>query len=104
MTLRAALAPDQAAFVRQSVRVARVAELLDCADSDVRRLIDRGELEAHGIGKRGVRVYLDSVGDYQARRRRRARKPLEVRPKPRTAARSAHVAAEAELRKSGILL
>jgi hypothetical protein len=73
---RLALAFDPADAPRRSARVARVAELLDCAESDVRRLIRSGELEAHGKGVRGVRVFLDSVRAYQDRQA----KPLPPRP------------------------
>ena len=59
------------AFVRPSARVARVAALLDMHDSDIRRMVKKGELEAHGKGVRGMRVYLDSVRDFQKRRDRR---------------------------------
>lgn len=101
MNLRAHIALDTGP--RPSAKIARVAELLDCDESEVRRLVDAGELEAHGIGKRGVRVFLDSVGDYQAKKHRPAKRPGDKRPKPRPATRAAHIAAEAELRKTGIL-
>jgi hypothetical protein len=73
MSLRPALAQDPAAYVRPAARVATVAGLLDCHPGDVRRLVDDGELEAHGKGVRGIRVYLDSVRDYQDRRARPAK-------------------------------
>lgn len=78
MTFRPALATDPAAYIRPSARVARVAELLDCHPGDVRRLLDDGELEAHGKGIRGIRVYLDSVRDYQDRQARPA-KPRKLK-------------------------
>lgn len=59
--------PDPAQRVRPSARVATVAGLLDCHHSDIRRLVARGELQAHTKGKRGIRVYLDSVAAYQER-------------------------------------
>lgn len=83
--------------------MARVAEILDCDENDVRRLIDRGHLQAHGIGKRGLRVYLDSVGRYQSSMNRQPKMPVDKRPKQRSVGNAAHLAAEAELRKSGIL-
>jgi excisionase family DNA binding protein len=70
MNVRAAGTPRSPDTPRQSVRVARVAELLDCTEGEVRGLIDRGEIEAHGFGIRGVRVFLDSVAEYQALRAR----------------------------------
>ena len=91
------------AMVRPSARVSRVADLLDCDESDVRRLIDVGELQAHGLGKRGVRVFLDSVADYQAAKHRITKRPVDNPQKPRKVNRAAQISAENELRKSGIL-
>jgi len=68
MTPRPFLALDPAAMPRPSAKVATVAEILGCDPGDVRRLIRAGEIEAHGIGVRGVRVFLDSVRAYQERR------------------------------------
>ena len=103
MTVRPHIITDQDRAPRPSARVARVAELLDCDESDVRRLIDSGQLKAHGIGKRGVRVYLDSVADYQDQKDRPAKRAVDKTMKPRPAARAAHLAAEGQLRKTGIL-
>jgi hypothetical protein len=91
-------------MVRPSARVARVAGLLDCDESDVRRMLRSGELEGHSKGVRGKRVYLDSVATYQESR---AIVP-EVRGPAPTAKRitvssAAHRAAAASLRESGIL-
>jgi hypothetical protein len=77
------LSYEAAALVRASARVATVAGLLDCHPSDIRRLVDAGELQAHTKGARGVRVFLDSVADYQERHVRRprgTRKPTVARP------------------------
>jgi excisionase family DNA binding protein len=52
-------------IVRPSARVGTVARLLDDDPSQIRRMIRRGQLEAHREGKRGVRVYLDSVEAWQ---------------------------------------
>jgi excisionase family DNA binding protein len=54
---------------RKSIRIREVAKLFDCDEGQVRRLIKQGALEAHTVGKRGKRVYLDSVSAYQARGR-----------------------------------
>ena len=105
MTLRPAIALDPGAYVRQSARVATVAGLLDCHPGDVRRLVDAGELEAHGKGVRGVRVYLDSVTDYQERRARPAKANQQVihKPKARAAASTAAFrAAMAGLQAKGL--
>lgn len=100
------LAIDPALLPRPSARVATVAELLDCDPGDIRRLIREGELETHGKGKRGLRIYLDSVRDYQVRRVRRARprSPSAGAPHRRgPASTSAHLAAMASLRAKGIV-
>jgi excisionase family DNA binding protein len=39
--------------------------MLDADPSAIRRMINKGHLEAHQMGKRGVRVYLDSVEGWQ---------------------------------------
>ncbi len=93
---------------RDSARIARVAEILACDESDVRRLLDRGELQGFRHGIRGVRVYLDSVLAYQESRAIAPRKPRGAQPKrpppQRTSAsRAAQARAEAELRASGML-
>lgn len=101
MTARATLPVDPAALssVRPSARVRTVADILDCDESQVRRLILAKKLETHGLGKRGLRVYLDSVRDYQAGKEP-APKPKSV---PSKAGRAAHLHAMAELRARGIV-
>lgn len=97
--------PATFAAERASARVKHVAALLDCDDSQIRRLIDSGDLEAHRIGKRGIRVYLDSVETYRERgsiaptgNRMQYRKP-----KLSQATRIATAAALADLRADGIV-
>ena len=93
--------------LRPSVRVAKLAEAWDCDVTQINRLIDAGELEAHGLGTRARRVYLDSACDYQARKSitpKKAATPSVVRV-PRGASavdRTAHRAAMAMLRRQGI--
>ncbi len=103
MNPRPAFPIDPASAPRPSARVARVAELLDCDEKKVRRLIDRGDLQAHGLGDRGLRVFLDSVADYQAGRARPVKTPVDKPRKARAIDRAAQAFAESELRKSGIL-
>ncbi len=55
--------------VRPSARVKRVAEMLDTEISTVYRLVHTGALQGHRLGKRGIRVYLDSIKAYQDRQR-----------------------------------
>lgn len=99
----------EAQTVRGSIRVAKLAEAWDCDHSQIRRLIDSGELEAHGIGKHGLRVYLDSAAAYQ-RNKKRAPKEQAKTGKPAPHARrpgpvdnAAHKAAMRELRNAGIV-
>lgn len=101
MSARMVLIPLAGPQFRQSARVARVAVLLDCDESQIRRLIYNGSLEAHRQGKRGVRVYLDSVEAYRARQRITVPlRPAELpsAPSPTPASKVAHRTAMAELR------
>ena len=50
---------------RPSIRVAKAAALLEVDISTIYRLIRNGNLESHRIGKRGVRVFADSLSNYQ---------------------------------------
>jgi hypothetical protein len=66
MTLRlVAPAPIDQPVIRPSARIARVAQLLDEDPRQVRRMLERGDLEGHKSGKRGIRVFLDSVEAWQ---------------------------------------
>jgi hypothetical protein len=107
VSIRPHFAADPATAPRPSARVARVAELLDCDAGDVRRLIRSGELETHGKGKRGVRVFLDSVRDYQDRQTKPMPDRADAvihRPKARSAASTAaHRAAMAGLAAKGLV-
>ena len=94
--------------LRQSVRVATLAEAWDCDVTQINRLIDIGELEAHGLGRRARRVYLDSARDYQTRKAISPTGPGRERivDKHRHASlvdNVAHRAAMATLRKQGIV-
>lgn len=90
MTLRPALrlATDPALAeeipgLRSSVRLKTAAAALDCDPSHVRQLLAAGQIEGHRLGKRGVRVYCDSIAAYQEGR------PLDTTPagKPKAPAR-----------------
>jgi hypothetical protein len=108
MTFRPYIAADPSAFqVRASARVATVAQLLDCHPADVRGLLLKGELEWHRKGIRGIRVFLDSVRDYQDRQaspRQRCAAPLVHRRKhPSGASTAAFRSAMAGLAAKGLL-
>jgi len=100
------LDPAPAETPRQSAKVCTIAELLEIDHSQVRRLIEAGDLESHKIGKRGVRVFLDSVAAYQARQSRPEKK---LPPKQRLAAKrravtsAAHQNAMRDLRRLGVI-
>jgi hypothetical protein len=103
------IAPDTAAAagIRPSARVRTIATLMEEDESEIRRMVARGELEAHRKGKRGIRIYLDSVADFQ---RRRELVPIRSHSAhcPNTRAsrpvnRAAYRAAMASLRKDGIV-
>lgn len=67
MTLRLALDADMVAagLQRPSLRVSKVASLLEVDVSTVYKMIRSGQIKAHKIGKRGLRVFADSVRDFQ---------------------------------------
>ena len=99
-------APPAETVVRESRRVATIAHMLELDESQVRRLIGEGALEAHRIGKRGLRVYLDSVAAFQDARTRPAtiRTPCEkTRAARRSVATAAHRRAMASLRADGLV-
>jgi hypothetical protein len=104
--LRLASTPTEieaAAASRPSWRVKRVAATLDCDGHTVRDLVRAGQLEAHGIGKRGLRIFADSVRAYQERMRKpgkgRAATATQASPVTTTAS---YKEAIAHLRKLGV--
>lgn len=108
MTGRPHAAIDPACELRPSVRVATLAEAWDCDVTQIRRLVDAGELEAHGLGTRALRIYLDSAQDYQARKvvaSKPGKQPGPARrPRPPRSPvdNAAHRAAMATLRRQGV--
>jgi hypothetical protein len=89
---------------RRSARVKTVAkDYFDSDQTQVRRLIDAGELETYTIGKRGVRVFLDSVAAYQQRKTKSAKpiKGVPTRQQISRASRAARNEAIAALNKWG---
>jgi excisionase family DNA binding protein len=109
MTFRPHIAGNPAEAPRPSGTVKHVAEVLDAHQSQVRKLVRSGELESHIIGKRGVRIFLDSVASYQARSipsstlTHESPKPI-IRRKPANPADiAAHRSAKATLIACGVL-
>jgi excisionase family DNA binding protein len=106
MTLRPVTAATDNPLVRRSARVSTVAEMLDDTPSQIRRMIDRGEIEAHREGKRGIRVFLDSVQAWQERHPIKAKNTPKAQEKPKTRAKAsaaAHNQAMAHLRDLGLV-
>jgi len=97
MALRAVISPDT--IVRPSARVKTVAQMLDCDESQVRRMVAAGTLKSYRLGKRGIRIYLDSVADFQHPQA----KPRPTKQESSQAGRRAHLHAMAELRARGIV-
>jgi excisionase family DNA binding protein len=93
----------QNVLVRESARVATVAHLLDCDQSTVRRMVASGSFETHQVGKRGIRIFLDSVAEYQAAKSKLATPRMDNPQVRARAPRAAHATALAALRESGIL-
>jgi excisionase family DNA binding protein len=89
--------------VRPSARVSKIAELLDCDESQVRRLVRSGQLQSHRIGKRGLRIYLDSVVEYQEWRASSQNSRREERKAARSMVRSSHKAAIEKLKRRGLM-
>lgn len=109
MTVRLVAPPSiEAPIVRPSAKVATVAQLLEDDPRQVRRMVARGDLEAHRVGKRGIRVFLDSVEALQRDQALKAQKtPQDApAPPPRTltgATRTAHVHAVRDLQRLGLV-
>jgi excisionase family DNA binding protein len=88
----------------QAVRIKTAAELLDCEETIIRRLLKKGELRGFHLG-RGVRVLVQSIEEYQQRQAL----PLPDEPpppKPRRQTRREtieHQKAMEFLRKAGVL-
>lgn len=91
---------------RRSARVKTVAAILDMDESQIRRLIAAGELQTHRAGKRGVRVFLDSVINYQQKRSSQVTVtplPTQKRTHRKLASTAAHREAMSTLHKAGIV-
>lgn len=65
MTVRLVPTAFDVPIIRPSARVSTVAAMLGDDPSHIRRMVKAGDLEAHRQGKRGIRVFLDSVEAYQ---------------------------------------
>lgn len=89
---------------RPVLRVSKVAALLDLDESQVRRLIETGQLHAHRIGKRGIRVFEDSIVRYQEAQHIVPPRVIAAEWRERKRQYSdAHLKAVESLKKAGIL-
>lgn len=92
---------DTTSAIRPSIKVSTAANLIDCIQSQVRRLYYSGELEGHRVGKRGIRIYVDSLRAYQAHGA--IGTPPQRKPPERKKASIAHSLSMESLRKAGCL-
>ena len=91
------------ASVRPSARVSAVAQMMDCDQSQIRRFVRNGALESHRVGKRGLRIFLDSVAAYQESRTEQIVRPREQKQQKRAIARKSYKDALATLRARGLI-
>jgi excisionase family DNA binding protein len=90
-------------FVRESIRVRAVCELLDMHRSQVYRACNDGDLEWHGIGRRGRRIYKDSVLSYQRSRNGTPTATPVAEPKKIRVKNPGHAAAMDFLKSAGLV-
>lgn len=90
---------------RPSVRIATAAQIIDVDIATAYRLAYAGVIEGHRIGKRGIRIFLDSLRAYQEENPI-AKKPLKTQasdaPKQKWQ-RPEHWQSMAFLQQSGVL-
>lgn len=90
--------------VRPAAKISTVAEMLEVDHSVVRKMINRGELQAFRLGKRAIRVFLDSVAAYQEGQFIKSQPEIrEERRRRRIANTAAHRRAMADLRRAGFI-
>ncbi len=71
---------DTTSMHRPSLRVKQAAELLQISISTVYKLIHTGFLEAHHVGNHHLRIFSDSLRDYQERQKVIAANPHSQTP------------------------
>lgn len=92
---------DEILGMRRSIKIKTAAKVLDCNETTVRRLLSRGYLEGHKIG-RDVRVFADSIDDYRNRNRVTTH-PIETNNSFQYCNSASHRQAMANLKKRGII-
>jgi excisionase family DNA binding protein len=97
------LVPPDTTQEERSLTVAQAAALLSCDPSTVRRLLKKGDISGHRIGKDGVRVFASSIAAYQRQHAIIPDAAPENRPSRDRPASPGHLAAIASLRAQGLL-
>jgi excisionase family DNA binding protein len=64
----------------RSVSIAKAAEEMDVSEAHVRRLLSRGDLRGHRVG-RAVRIYAESIEDFQRRNEYLSAPVARVKPR-----------------------
>lgn len=59
--------PRKASELEGMLRVSKAAEILDVDISTIYKLARRGELRSQRIGKRGIRIFVSSIHQFQQR-------------------------------------
>jgi excisionase family DNA binding protein len=69
-------------YQRPSMRVTKAAAILEVNISTIYKMVRAGILEAHRVGKRGVRVFADSLRRYQEQHKISTKKEPEETRQP----------------------
>ena len=83
----------------RSIPLSQAADEMTVSPDTVRRLLDRGELAGHRVG-RDLRVFVDSVDDYQ--RRHLITPRTAAPPKPSKRPNKGHLRALQDLERLGV--
>lgn len=86
--------------VRPVFRAKKVAEILDVDISTVYKLLKKGELAGHRVGS-DIRVFADSVVDFQNRTAMSVERSIPMKPVRRNTQTAGHKQAMDTLRKLG---
>jgi hypothetical protein len=108
MTLRLVDPANDEPVIRPSAKVATIARKLEQDPGQIRRMVARGDLEAHRTGICGIRIFLDSVVAWQQSNPVKANKSAGITsaeaPKPPSrATQAAHRQAVAHLQNLGLV-
>lgn len=98
------LAPSPIPGIERAITVAAAAAEMGADESTVRKLLLDDQLRGYRLGKRGVRIYVSSIRDYQERQTLdgKGTKPAPP-PRPKAPPTPAHREAVATLESLGII-